>query len=65
MDRMMEPDANLVREALNQWNFVTAAYVVGVGGTIAMIVWSWLDMRRSEAKRDAVKQRARDKGSSS
>jgi hypothetical protein len=59
---MIETDGNLLREALNQWNFVIAAYVVGVGGTIGMIVWSWLDMTRSEAKRDAVKKRGKDKG---
>ncbi len=62
---MMEPDPNLVREALNQWNFVIAAYVVGVGGTVAMIAWSWVAMKRTEAKRDAVKQRGRNKGSPS
>ncbi|NVE94404.1 hypothetical protein [Altererythrobacter lutimaris] len=62
---MMEPDPNLVREALNQWNFVIASYVVGVGGTLAMIAWSWFDMKRAETKREAVKQRGKDKGSPS
>ena len=52
----------IVREALDQWDFVTAAYVVGVGGTLAMIIWSWLAMKRAEAKRDAVKGRAKDQG---
>ena len=58
----MESDANIVREALNQWNFVIGAYVVGVGGTLAMIVWSWLSMKRAEVKRDAVRERGKDKG---
>jgi len=43
-------------EALDQWDFVIAAYVVCVGGTLGMVFWAWWDMRRAEAKRDAVKQ---------
>jgi uncharacterized membrane protein YgdD (TMEM256/DUF423 family) len=31
---------------------VIAAYVVGVGGTLVLTGWSWLAMRRAEAKRD-------------
>ncbi|MEC7818852.1 MAG: hypothetical protein VX454_09345 [Pseudomonadota bacterium] len=46
-----------MREALDQWDFVIAAYVVGLGGTIAMIVWSWLAMRRAEKRRDEVRRR--------
>ena len=44
-------------EALDQWNFVIAAYVVGVGGTLAMVAWSWLSMKRAEKRRDEVKRR--------
>lgn len=51
----------MMREALDQWNFVVAAYVVGVGGTLAMIAWSWLAMKRAEARRDAVKRAGKDK----
>ncbi len=40
-----------MREALDQWSFVIAAYVVGIGGTAAMALWSWLEMRRAEARR--------------
>ena len=40
-----------MREALNQWNFVIAAYVIGVGGTTAMALWSWMTMCRAEARR--------------
>jgi nitrate reductase gamma subunit len=39
-------------EALNQWQFVIAAYVLGVAGTIALVAWSWLAMRRAERRRD-------------
>jgi hypothetical protein len=44
-------------EALDQWNFVIAAYVVGVSATLAMVGWAWWDMRRAEAKRDRVKRK--------
>ncbi len=40
-----------MREALNQWNFVIAAYAIGVVGTAAMALSSWLAMRRAEARR--------------
>ncbi len=32
-----------MREALDQWDFVYAAYATGVAGTLAMIAWSWAD----------------------
>lgn len=40
-----------MREALDQWTFVYLAYVIGVGGTLAMIAWSWIAMKRAEARR--------------
>lgn len=43
-------------ESLDQSTFVAAAYVVGVGGTLAMIAWSWISMRRSEERRERVKR---------
>ena len=46
-----------MREALDQWDFVIAAYAVGLVGTIAMIVWSWMAMRRAERRRDEVRRR--------
>lgn len=49
-----------MREALNHWPFVIAAYVVGVGGTLAMAGWSWLAMRRAEARRDRARDGAQD-----
>lgn len=44
-------------EALDQWDFVIAAYAVGIAGTLGMVAWSWMDMRRAEAKRDKVKRK--------
>ncbi len=50
-----------MREALDPWNFVIAAFAIGIGGTLAMVAWSWLTMRRAEARRDATRQdRARE-----
>jgi len=46
-----------VREAFDQWAFVTAAYIVGIAGTALMIGWSWISMQRAERRRD----RSRDK----
>ncbi len=44
-----------MREALDQWDFVLAAYALGVGGTLAIVLWSWLAMKRAEAKRDKAR----------
>ncbi len=44
-----------MREALDQWNFVMAAYAVGIVGTLAMVGWSWLAMKRAEKRRDAAR----------
>lgn len=46
-----------MREVLEQWDFVLAAYAIGVGGTLVTLVWSWLAMRRAEAKREAGRER--------
>jgi hypothetical protein len=35
---------------MNQWAFVTAAYVVGIGGTILTTLWAYIAMRRAERK---------------
>lgn len=46
-----------MREMMDPWAFVIAAYVVGVGATLVMVAWSLLSMRRAEKRRDAVKGR--------
>ena len=45
-----------MREVIDQWDFVVAAYALGVGGTLATLVWSWFTMVRAEARRDAGRQ---------
>lgn len=46
-----------MREVLDQWTFVMASYAIGVGGTLALIAWSWLSMRRAERRREKVRGR--------
>ena len=41
-----------MREALDPWPFVMAAYALGVGATLALAAWSWLAMRRAEKRRE-------------
>jgi len=45
-----------MREALDQWNFVIAAYAIGIIGTLIMVAWSWLSMRAAEARRDRSRE---------
>ena len=44
-----------MREALDQWTFVYAAYAIGIGGTLAMAAWSWVAMKRAETRRTKVR----------
>ena len=44
-----------MREALDQWNYVIAAYAVTVALTLALVAWSWLAMRAAERRRDAAR----------
>ncbi len=45
-----------MREALDQWTFVMAAYAIGILGTLLMIGWSWVSMRRAEKRRDRSRE---------
>ena len=44
-----------MREALDQWDFVIAAYLIGGGATLALAAWSWLAMKRAERRRDEAR----------
>ena len=46
-----------MREALDQMAFVHAAYAVTVIGTLALVGWSWLAMRRAERRREEARNR--------
>ena len=41
-----------MRETLDPWNYVIAAYAIVIAGTLALIAWSWLTMRAAERRRD-------------
>lgn len=42
---------------MNPWPFVIAAYSVAVTLTIALLLWAYASMRRSEAAADALKRK--------
>ena len=42
---------------MNPWPFVIAAYAVALGGTAALVLWSWMAMRRAEADADRLSNR--------
>ncbi len=46
-----------MREALDHWPFIVASYALGIVGTVVMIGWSWLAMRRAEARRERSRER--------
>jgi hypothetical protein len=46
-----------MREALDPWPFVIAAYALGVGATLALVAWSWWEMRRAERRREEARKR--------
>ena len=41
---------------MNPWPFVLGAYSVAVLLTVALLLWSFSSMRRSEAAADALKR---------
>jgi len=41
-----------MREALDPWLFVNAAYALTIGATLALAAWSWWAMRAAERRRD-------------
>ena len=51
----------MVREILDQWQFVWAAYTIGVGGTALTVIWSWIAMRRAERRRERSRERSHDR----
>lgn len=44
-----------MRESLDQWLYVSAAYGVVLFTTLAMVGWSLLSMRNAEKKRDKAR----------
>lgn len=46
-----------MKEALDHWDFVVAAYAIGLGGLALLSGWSWQTMKAAEKRRDEVKRR--------
>lgn len=44
-----------MRENLSQWDFVVAAYAVGIIGTLLIVTWSLLALRRAEKRLEKVR----------
>ena len=42
---------------MNQWAFVIAAYVLTLGGTGALLGWSYAAMRQAETAADRLRER--------
>ena len=42
---------------MNHWAFIAAAYAVAVAATAALLVWSYVTMRRAEAAADALRRK--------
>lgn len=46
-----------MRETLDQWDFVIAAYAVTIAATLAMVAWSWLAMKAAERRKDESRRK--------
>ncbi|HEY7806128.1 MAG TPA: hypothetical protein VIC34_02915 [Croceibacterium sp.] len=46
-----------MREGLDPWPFVIAAYALGIGATLVLVAWSWWAMRSAERRREEAKAR--------
>lgn len=46
-----------MREAVDMMAFVDAAYAVGILATAGLVLWSWLDMRNAEKRREETREK--------
>ena len=46
-----------MQEGLDQWQYVIAAYAVGVGGTLVLVGWALAAMRRAERRREHTRSK--------
>jgi Flp pilus assembly protein CpaB len=42
---------------VNRWAFVIAAYAIALAGTLALVLWSYVAMRRAERAAEALRAR--------
>ena len=42
---------------MNHWPFIIAAYVIVLGGSVALVAWAWTSMHSAERLADEVTRR--------
>lgn len=45
-----------MREALDPWFYVNAAYALTISATLALVAWSWWAMRAAERRREKARK---------
>lgn len=46
-----------MREGLDQWTFVIAAYAIMIISTLVLTGWSWLSMCAAEKRREEARKK--------
>ncbi len=49
----------MIRESLNQWDYVIAAYAIAIPAIAALLIVSWLRMHRAERAREESRRKGR------
>ena len=42
---------------MTQWSYVIMAYSLGIGGSIGLIGYCWMTLKRAEARLDTLKRK--------
>ena len=45
-----------MRETLDPWFYVNAAYALTIAATLALVAWSWWAMRAAERRREETRR---------
>ena len=51
----------MIREALDQWDYVISAYAIAIPAIVALLAFCWQRMRRAERLRDAARSEGKRK----
>jgi len=47
----------MIRESLSQWDYVIAAYALAIPVIAALLILSWLRMRKAEKAREEARRK--------
>tara|TARA_B100000678_G_scaffold20589_1_gene15864 strand:+ start:364 stop:507 length:144 start_codon:yes stop_codon:yes gene_type:complete len=47
----------MIRESLSQWDYVIAAYALAIPAIAALLILSWLRMRKAERAREESRRK--------